>query len=201
MFLRCLRDLIGTSGQISHIGAATKQENIGTHGGRDVADLTGCSDKVRRRGSDGEWTRVSTLPAGPLALTAIATTHGMIYLFGGCSMPQNGNVMNHAEAYRYDPRAGSWTKLRPLPAASRGASAVAVDERHIYLLGGYGDTFRADALIYDVQTDTYAHAEPLPALPLMAASFVLSGRTIYGAGGEDRPRGRSARMIVGDLTR
>jgi hypothetical protein len=166
----------------------------------DIADLTHCSDAVWRRGKDGEWRRVSTLPSGPLALAAIAGLGSHIYLFGGCSMPSAGNVVNHSRAYRYDSRKNSWTKLRDLPAANRGLSAVATDERRIYLLGGYGSSFSADVLVYDTQADTYQHAAPLPA-PLMAIPFARDGRRLYGAGGEDRPRGRSARMVVGELSK
>ena len=165
----------------------------------DAADLTRCSDAVWRRGS-GIWHRVSTLPGGPVALSAIAAVGGQIYVFGGCSMPSAGNVLNHAQAYRYDPRKNTWTALHSLPAANRGLSAVALDDRHIYLLGGYGTTFSADVLVYDTQADTYGYSASLP-VQLMATPFVRDGRTLYGAGGEDRPKGRSARMLVGEVAK
>ena len=165
----------------------------------DAVDLTRCSDAVWRRGSGG-WHRVSTLPGGPMALSAIASVGGQIYIFGGCSMPSAGKVLNHAEAYRYDPRKNTWTTLHSLPSASRGLSAVAADDRHIYLLGGYGTTFSADVLVYDTQADTYQQSVPLP-VPLMATPFVRDGHTLYGAGGEDRPKGRSARMLVGEIAK
>jgi len=163
----------------------------------DAADLTRCSDGVWKRGVGG-WPRVSTLPGGPMALSAIASVGGQIYLFGGCSMPTAGNVLNHAEAYRYDPRKNTWTTLRSLPSPSRGLSAISVDERHIYLLGGHGTTFSADVLVYDTHMDTYQKTVSLP-VPLMATPFVRDRHLLYGAGGEDRPRGRSARMLVGEI--
>ncbi|MEP6536504.1 MAG: kelch repeat-containing protein [Bryobacteraceae bacterium] len=165
----------------------------------DAADLTRCSEAVWKR-SSGEWHRVSKLPGGPMALSAIASVGGQIYLFGGCSMPVAGQVLNHAEAYKYDPRENAWTTLHNLPSASRGLSAVAVDERYIYLLGGYGTTFSSDVLVYDTQSGSYQKASSLP-VPLMATPFVRDGRKLYGAGGEDRPKGRSARMLVGDLAK
>jgi N-acetylneuraminic acid mutarotase len=178
--------------------AASVNSGVFLFGGcPDVADLTGCSEAVRRRGSDAEWTRVATLPSGPLALAASATANGQIYLFGGCSMPQAGVVVNHSKAYRFDPQSAEWASLHPLPAAIRGASAVAVDSRHIYILGGYGETFRSDVWIYDVQKDRYERAEPLPVA--LMSSFVLIGNALYGAGGEDRPRARSSRTLIGAL--
>ena len=164
----------------------------------DAADLTRCSDAVWRRTQGENWKLVSKLPGGPLALPAVAVLGGYIYIFGGCSMLTAGNVVNHADAYRYDARDNTWTTLHSLPAASRGLSAVATD-RYIYLLGGYGSTFNAEALVYDTQTNAYRHATPLP-VPLMAVPFVRNGRKLYGAGGEDRPRGRSRRLLVGELS-
>jgi N-acetylneuraminic acid mutarotase len=165
----------------------------------DAADLTRCSDAVWKRES-GKWRRVSTLPGGPMALSAISSVDGQIYVFGGCSMPSAGKVLNHAEAYRFDTRKNTWTTLHSLPSPSRGLSAVAINDHHIYLLGGYGETFSADVLVYDTRAYSYQRAASLP-VPLMATPFVRDGRKLYGAGGEDRPKGRSARMLVGDIAK
>ena len=165
----------------------------------DAADLTRCSDAVWRRGSSG-WQRVSTLPGGPIALSAVTGSNGNIYVFGGCSMPSVGKVLNHASAYRYDPVKNTWTTLHDLPSASRGLAAVADNGRRIYLLGGYGTTFSSEVLVYDIEADIYRDSTPLP-IPLMAAPFVRVGHKLYGAGGEDRPKGRSSRLLVAEIAR
>ncbi len=84
----------------------------------DVADLTGCTDAVWRREGSGPWRRVASLPGGPLALPAVAVAQNRIYLFGGCSMPSAGTVVNRAEAYSYDPRTNAWAVLRAMPQTS-----------------------------------------------------------------------------------
>ena len=165
----------------------------------DIVDLTKCSDAVWRRDGDGGWHRVSTIPDGPVALSAIASSASAIYLFGGCSMPAGGKVVNHSGAYRYDPVTNRWNTIRKLPVANRGLTALAVDDRSIYLLGGYADSgFTSEVISYDIREDLYRR---LPSMPLSAASieFVRNGQTLYGAGGEDRMRSRSARLFEGRL--
>jgi len=164
----------------------------------DVADLAACSDSVWRRDDGGPWRRVSSLPGGPLALTAIAVARDRIYVFGGCAMPA-GVLANRSAAYSYDPQTNAWATVRALPKANRGASAVAIDDRSILIFGGYtASSFSADVLLYDIATDTYTPATPMP-LPVLGIEFVMNGQTLYGAGGEDRMRGRSARLIEGRI--
>ena len=176
----------------------------------DVADLAACSDSVWRRDDGGPWRRVSSLPGGPLALTAIAVVRGRIYVFGGCSMPPGGALVNRSAAYSFDPQTNAWATLRALPNANRGASAVAIDDRSILIFGGYtaspqeaaGKTatfgFSADVLLYEIAADSYKPATPMP-LPVLGVEFVMNSRTLYGAGGEDRMRGRSARLMEGRI--
>src|SRR5262249_5480747 len=164
----------------------------------DVNDLTACSDAVWRREGNSDWRRVSAIPGGALALPAIAVSGSAVYVFGGCS-PREGAVTNHAQAYRYDPAGNRWTPVRELPTGNRGLSAIASGSSSIYLFGGYTDAgFSSDVLLYDVAKDTYSRLKPLP-VGLMGAEFVLNGLHVYGAGGEDRMRGRSPRLLQGKL--
>jgi N-acetylneuraminic acid mutarotase len=163
----------------------------------DVADLSKCSDTVWQRRGDAEWRRLSRIPSGPLALHAIAVSGSNIYIFGGCSIPASGKVLNHNRAYRYDSSSGEWKSLRELPAGNRGLIAVAVSERSIYLFGGYTDAgFTSEVLLYDITKDSYTRLNPMP-LGLLGIEFALNGNRIYGAGGEDRMRSRSARLFEG----
>ena len=165
----------------------------------DVADLTKCTDAVWRRDGSGPWHRESTLPGGALAMPAVAVARNHVYLFGGCSMPAAGALANRAEAYSYEPRKNTWTTLRALPKANRGPSAVAVDDRLIYIFGGYTDSgFSAEVLVYDIEANAYRTSTPMP-VALLGIDFMKSGRSVYGAGGEDRMRGRSARLLKGQL--
>ncbi len=170
----------------------------------DVADLTGCTDAVYAAGDDGAWKKVSRIPNGPTAIAASAVVEDRVYLFGGCSMPSAGKVVNRDGVYSYNPNADEWKQLRSLPQPVRGASAAVVDDRYVYLFAGYAgsnqDTsgMSSDVLIYDVETDSYRKATQMP-LKLMAIDFFLHKGTFYGAGGEDRGKSRSAHTLAGRL--
>ena len=70
-------------------------------------------------------------------------------------------------------------------------TAVVLDERHLYLAGGYADDgFTDRAFVYDIIADTY---RPAPALPYKAqVGLVKCGAYVYCLGGEDRMKHRSA---------
>jgi len=171
----------------------------------DVADLSRCSDAVYRREPEGEWQRISTLPHGAVAMPAAAVAGGRIYLFGGCSMPAPGNLVNRDDALSFDPATGGWRRLRSLPSANRGISAAVVDDRYIVLYGGYTATqqqaagkpagfgFTASVLIYDVAADSYHEAAPAPEAAA-GVEILYHGGAIFAAGGEQRMRERSDRL-------
>lgn len=172
----------------------------------DIADLTRCTDAVFVR--EGEvWRRTSSLPQGKVAMPAAAQVRGRVYFFGGCAMPDPGKLFNRDDAYSFDAASGTWTKLRPLPKANRGMTAVAAGNRYILLYGGYTATqeeaagqgpefgFTNAVLAYDVETDSYLS---LGDGPLAAAGGELLYRegTLYALGGEQRMRGRSGRLMT-----
>lgn len=160
----------------------------------DAADLTGCSDAVRMREDGGAWRQVARLPAGPVALPAVTALDGRIFLFGGCSMPEPGKLINRAEAWAFDPRNFGWRRLRDLPSARRGHTAVSAAGK-VFLFGGYTAAgFTAEVLSYDPGRDAYTAEPPMPAAMTSIEFFRYNG-AFWGAGGEDRMRSRSARTF------
>jgi hypothetical protein len=171
-------------------------ERVFLFGGcKDVVDLTTCGDAVWLRERDGgTWREVAKLPAGKVALSAAALVERTVYLFGGCSMPEPGKVVNHAGAYAFDTETFLFRRLRDLPAPNRGLTAAGVAGR-VLLFGGYASEFVADVLAYDPARDTYVAEAPMP-LAMSSAEFVVDGHRLIAAGGEDRMKHRSARTIV-----
>lgn len=160
----------------------------------DVADLTGCSDAVWMREDDGAWKRVARLPAGPVALPAVAALHGRVFLFGGCSMPRPGELINHAQSWAFNPRDFTWSRLRDLPSARRGHTASSAADR-VFLFGGYtASGFTGEVLSYDPGRDAYTAESPMP-VPMTSIEFFPYHGAFWGAGGEDRMRARSARTF------
>jgi N-acetylneuraminic acid mutarotase len=169
-------------------------------GGCATTELSRCSNSVLRRNQAGKWEKVSEMPQGPVALSAIAVIRDQIYLFGGCSLDSSGKTRNRDEAYRFDPRTNRWTALQSLPAAIRGISAAPINQRYILLAGGYVDPrgFSAEVYLYDTEDGQYNPIAALP-FPVMGMEILSRGSTIWGVGGEDRNRGRTARVIEGTL--
>ena len=115
-------------------------------------------------------------------------------------MAEPGVVRNHDGAYRYDTEKNKWSSLRSLPQPNRGLSAVA-DGRRMYLLGGYTDKgFSPDVFAFDLSGQTYQQVAALP-FALLGFELVVSGHSVYIAGGEDKPRGRSGRLLFAELPR
>jgi N-acetylneuraminic acid mutarotase len=169
-------------------------------GGCADTELSRCSSSVLRRNQAGKWEKVSEMPQGRLAMPAIAVIRDQIYLFGGCSLDSSGKVRNRDDAYRFDPRTNRWTAFHPLPAATRGISAAPVKQRYILLAGGYFDPrgFSAAAQLYDTKDGQYKPIGSLP-FPVMGMEMLAQDSTIWGVGGENRNRGRTARVIEGIL--
>lgn len=160
----------------------------------DVADLTRCSSAVWMREDEGPWRQVAELAAGPVALSASAVLNGRVFLFGGCSMASPGQLVNRAEAWSFDPVTFAFRRLRDLPSANRGLSAVAASGR-VWLFGGYAIAgFTAESWTYDPAADAYTSQPPMP-VAMSSIEFLGRGNTLWGAGGEDRMRGRSARTF------
>jgi len=204
---------VGTAPQDTVLGRAARVgEDVFLFGGcADAADLATCTAQVsRRRG--GRWEKVSALPAGAVALGAAAVAGGKVYWFGGCSLPAGGVLANRAEAWEFDPCTLAWKRLRDLPKANRGLTAAAVEDRLVYLFGGYDASaeeaqgkgpefgFSRDVWVYDIAADQYRPATP-STLAVAGSDFFLYGDTFYSAGGEHRMRGRTARTVSARMVR
>ena len=132
---------------------------------------------------------------GPgIGLPAMTASGGKVYAFTGAWLSaENGQVQNASEAAVYDIASGLWTKLTSYPVSARGVAAVALDEQHVYLAGGYGtekEGFLDAAWIYDVRAQQYRKALPLP---IKALTCLVKGEdAVYALGGEDQKKHRSA---------
>lgn len=141
----------------------------------------------------GSLTRLPDYPEKGLTTGTAAAVGGRLFVFGGARWdPVAKAVVNHASAHAYSVADRRWEPLPALPHAGRGLTAVALDNRHIYVAGGYRNDqveFVADAFVFDVATHTYRPATPLPYAAMVG--LVQSGEWLYCLGGEDRKRHRT----------
>lgn len=140
---------------------------------------------------------------GPGIITAASVVvRGELLVIAGAHWDSAAKqVANQSDAWAYSLKQNAWRKLRPFPIAARMVAGVALDDRHVYLAGGYADDQFIDAaFVYDVVEDKYTPAIPLP---YRAGAHLLKvGEYVYCMGGEDRPKHRSGaayRINVADL--
>lgn len=147
--------------------------------------------------NSGQITRLPAYPEASLT-TATATALGnRLFVFGGAQWDAaRQTVSNFRSAHAYSVATGRWEALPPLPHPGRGYTAVTLDDRHIYLAGGYRNDaveFVAEAYLYDVAARAYRPTAPLPYAGMVG--LVKSGDWLYCLGGEDRKRHRADAMF------
>ncbi|MBI4624414.1 MAG: hypothetical protein HY736_14515 [Verrucomicrobia bacterium] len=141
--------------------------------------------------------RQRALPAypGPAFGTAGSAVAGdeLLVFGGGVWKEETQSVANLTSAYAFSPRRNAWRRLSPLPHPVRGLAAVALDDKHVYLAGGYaGDpgAFTDRAFVYIIGEDRYTPAPPLPYGAMVG--LVKSSGFVYCLGGEDQMKHRTA---------
>lgn len=167
----------------------------------DPANLAGLTRTTLAMGDDEEAKMLADYPGKPLAVAASAVVRDELFVFGGMSYDAaTKEPVNIAEAYAFSPSKNTWRALKSLKAANRGLTAAVLDDRHIYLAGGFTDAFSAEAVIYDVKDNSYRPAPPLPYAAMV--SLVTCDGYLYCLGGEDKKQSRTDqffRIRVADL--
>jgi N-acetylneuraminic acid mutarotase len=149
-------------------------------------------------------THLEPFPGPPFLTAASAMDQsGRLFVFGGGTWDEKTqSVLNLDAAHVFDVKKNTWKKLRALPYAARGMSAVvlyqdkpkgvSIVKPFVYLAGGYkNDTegFTNEAFLYDFEKDQYRPTTPLP-YKAMVALVVLEDH-LYCLGGEDKKQSRT----------
>jgi hypothetical protein len=127
-------------------------------------------------GTPGPWTQANVYPLS-VSGAAVASNGTSIYAFGGNS---NGGG-EHAEAYRYDPSANTWTALASMPTGPDYlCHAEYGGNGKIYVMGGgNGGTLNR---IYDIATNSWSAGAPVPEAVFDHGHAYWNGK-IYVIGG------------------
>lgn len=141
----------------------------------------------------GKSRKIASLPIPGFAIGTAVACAGKLYVFGGAHWSAaDQTVSNLSETCIYSPKTDRWEKTTPHPFHVRGAAAVTLDAKHIYVAGGYKsepEGFTAEAFIFNVESLTFQQAPPLPIQA--GTSLVLCDGFVYCIGGEDRKKHRS----------
>ena len=186
-------------------GGAIDGKIVVVGGSDDAANVRGLHREVRAWDiNTGESRKLADFPGKGIGTAASATMAGELLVFAGATwdaMPPG--VKNVADAWAFSLSRNEWRPLRPYPLGVRGLAAVVLDDRRIYLAGGYlADEFTDRAYVYDTEKDSYT---PATALPYKGqVGLVRCGEFVYCIGGEDRLKHRSDavhRLKVSELLR
>ena len=178
-------------------GGAVRGEQGGYYdlavgGTDDPANLAGVTRETWKSGKD--TTRMADYPGKPFITAASAVLGSELFVFGGMNLDAgNQTPVNTDVAYAFSPSKNVWRPLKVLNRAKRGLTAVTLDEKHIYIAGGYADDFTAEAVIYDVSTDSYRTAKSLPYAAMVG--LVKLGEFVYCLGGEDQMKHRTDKFF------
>lgn len=141
----------------------------------------------------GRTTKLPDYPEPAFFIGAFAACGDRFFAFGGARWDAGSKaVANLSASHVFNTVSGRWQKLASLPIAIRGITAVALDDTHILLAGGYknnAEEFTDEVLIYDIASGKYTATQPLPYRAMV--SLVKSGDWLYCLGGEDRKRHRT----------
>jgi N-acetylneuraminic acid mutarotase len=135
-------------------------------------------------GFDGAaWTEVTTLPGDGVNAPSVAALGGRIYVIGGFTGTSSRPT---SDVHVFDIATSTWSAAAPLPTASGGHAAVALDDRIHVIGGGTSRSTIADHVVYDPTTDSWSNAAPLPVPKGSPSAVVLDGQ-LWAIGGRSGP--------------
>jgi N-acetylneuraminic acid mutarotase len=182
------------------VGGMVSDRIIFAGGTDDSTNLAGVTRANHELAKDG-LVKLAEYPGKPFAVAASVVLGDELFIFGGMNYDEAAKApVNTTDAYAFSPAKNAWRKLKALGVARRGMAAVALDERQIYLGGGFAEEFTTDSFIYDMKTDSYRPAKSLP-YAAMVALVKLDG-FVYCLGGEDKKQSRTDkfyRIAVAEL--
>ena len=115
--------------------------------------------------------------------SGVGVIDGKMYVVGGHLEPE---LSATHEMHRYDPTDDSWERMADAPAAISHVTAAVVDDRYIWLAGGYvgqhPGTGIAETYRYDSSLDRWESGPVLPEIRASGGLASLDGRLHYFGG-------------------
>lgn len=149
-------------------------------------------------GDIGRWSSGPPAPTKRTEVTA-AALRGKIYLIGGFEEPSLTNIPGLTISGRvevYDPAAGRWNSIAPLPVGLHHAGAAVIGDR-LYVAGGFTRSFLSvwhpvsTLYVYDPDQDSWSEGPSMPTARGALAVAVLDGK-LYAIGGYGESRNEGA---------
>jgi sialate O-acetylesterase len=170
------------------------------------------------------WRKLAAMPGNARTQPAVAAANGKVYVFGGFA-PKSGKkeATLNTDALSYDPAKNKWTKVATPTANGTdvslgGGAAATLANGKIAVVGGVNkdiflealrnqpadylqhDTswykFNANVMVYDATADAWSTPQTNAEAARAGAAAVAKGNTLYVAGGEIKPRVRTATTLL-----
>ncbi len=175
-------------------GGVMGDEMVFVGGTDEVSDLTHFTRATFSRNvKSGKITNQPEFPGKPFGTAGSAVMGDRLFVFGGANWDSDkGMVVNTADGYAFSLTKREWKQIASLPFAARGIAAIALNDRFVYLVGGYKndvEEFSGETFFYDTETDRYLAGPPAPYRGMVG--LVVCDGFLYCLGGEDRKKSRT----------
>ncbi len=158
----------------------------------------------------GQWEKLASWNGPSRILPVLAAQHdGMsdkVYLFSGRDAGPGRETVLLKDVHRFDPAAGTWTKMSDSPRCLMAGMGAAIGAQHILLMGGddgryWGQDLRDDhpgfpddmLFAYHTVTDTWVQRGELPKNHVTSVLVEWDGGWVIPSG-EIRPAVRSPKV-------
>ena len=190
---------------------------VGGQTGADVSTAIAHGFRLNLDVPEAGWEQIPSIPGGPRVFTHLVTqrTGGRshLYVIGGRRAGSEAAGLEFLrDTWVFDPATDRWTSRAAPPSEVTAGEAVAVDDRHVLLLG-YANAdalreaeargiairdfahpgFPRDILAYDTGKDEWRTLGTMPANQVTTTALPWAGGIVIPSG-EIRPRVRSPRV-------
>ncbi len=164
-------------------GLATIYSFMGLGSGKTYNDVVAAAYACEEATLDCR--RIGDVPVetGRLASVA-ASAGGLIYIFGGYTVAEDGSEESTTEVFRFDPVTEQYDRVADMPTPVDDSTAIVLYDRYIYLVSGWHDDGNvALTQVYDTHEDRWFRATDFPGAPVFGHAGGGDGRTILVMGG------------------
>jgi N-acetylneuraminic acid mutarotase len=160
------------------LAAAAVGDKLVVVGGQNAKQLVAQTEVF-----DGSsWHDAANMPT-PREHLAAVSDGTYVYAVGGRFLSAD---KNSAAFERFDPQAGTWTKLVDMPTPRGSYGATFIDGRILAVGGEQPTQVVGVAEMYDIAGGTWNTLPPMPT-PRHAEAVATVGNTVYCIGGANRP--------------
>lgn len=164
-------------------GRAMAYSFAGLHAGKTWEDVTAdayaCDLEART------CREMPGLPDGVGRLASVAATvNGIVYVFGGYTVAEDGAERSTPEVWRFEPAAETYTRMADMPVPVDDSVALTFQDRYVFLVSGWHDTDNvADVQVYDALQNLWFTATDYPGRPVFGHAGGIVGNSLLVCGG------------------